>query len=91
MRIRQIYYSSRFEQLFRKLPRQLQARALITERYFRLNPFHPSLRTHKLHGKLEGSWGISITGRYRIIFKPLPDGDVLFVSVGPHSIYSDTF
>lgn len=87
MRIRAIYYSSRFEKLFRKLPQSVQERAVITERRFRENPFHPSLRTHQLQGKLKGLWSISITMNYRILFRSLENGDVLFVSIGPHSIY----
>lgn len=65
----------------------MQEHAVITEKRFRENPFHPSLRTHQLQGKLKGLWSISITMNYRILFRPLENGDILFVSIGTHSIY----
>ena len=52
-----------------------------------LNPFHPSLRLHKLRGKLEGLWSISIDRKYRLIFKALENGVILFISIGLHAIY----
>ena len=32
------------------------------------DPFHPSLRSHKLKGKLEGSWACSVGYDLRILF-----------------------
>ena len=87
MRVRSVYYSASFGELFRKLPREIQDDAVEAEKRFRDNPFHHSLRTHKLKGRLEGYWSISITRKHRIIFSPLDNGDILFVSVGTHSIY----
>jgi addiction module RelE/StbE family toxin len=87
MVVREIYYTSRFEKQFKKLPRVVQEKAVATEYRIRSNPLHPSLRLHKLSGKLEGLWSISITNSYRIIFESLEDGDLLFISIGLHSIY----
>ncbi|OGC82237.1 MAG: hypothetical protein A2V81_00580 [Candidatus Abawacabacteria bacterium RBG_16_42_10] len=67
----------------------MQEKAIKAEKLFRSNPFHPSLRLHKLKGKLFGLWSISIDRRNRIVFKPLNDGVILFVSIGAHSIYED--
>jgi hypothetical protein len=36
---------------------------------FSKNPFNPSLRTHKLTGKLEGLWAFSVAFDCRVIFK----------------------
>lgn len=33
------------------------------------DPFHPMLRTHKLHGKLEGSWACKLGHDLRIVFE----------------------
>jgi len=33
------------------------------------NPFHPTLRTHKLKGELEEIWSCSINYQYRILFE----------------------
>jgi len=87
MQVHRILYEAPFQKQFRKLPLPIQQRAVKTEKLFRINPFHPSLRLHELKGKLEGLWSISITTSYRIIFGALDNGDVLFISIGTHSIY----
>lgn len=87
MQVHRILYEAPFQKQFRKLPLSIQQRAVKTEQLFRTNPFHPSLRLHKLKGRLEGLWSISITMSYRIIFDALENGDILFISIGTHSIY----
>ncbi|MFC1616235.1 type II toxin-antitoxin system YafQ family toxin [Patescibacteria group bacterium] len=87
MQKKEIHYNKKFEELFIALPKNIQKKACKTEKKFRDNPFHPSLRLHKLKGKLEGLWSISIDMKYRIIFKNMKDGNILFISVGMHSIY----
>lgn len=69
------------------LPKTIQKKAFKVEKLFRENPFHPSLRLHKLKGKLEGLWSISVDRKNRIIFKPLENGLILFISIGMHAIY----
>lgn len=51
---------------------------------FKENPNHPSLRTHKLSGKVENLWSISITMSVRIIYLRIGDELVLFVKIGTH-------
>lgn len=87
MRVKEIHYNDDFKGRFLNLPKSIQKKACKCEQLFRENPFHPSLRLHKLKGKLDGLWSISIDMKYRIIFKPLDDGVILFVSVGLHAIY----
>ena len=89
MQIKEIHYNNQFEDQFLKLPKTIQKKACKKEKIFKENPFHPSLRLHKLKGKLEGLWSISIDMKYRIIFKSLEDGVILFVSIGMHAIYED--
>jgi len=89
MQIKEIHYNNQFEDQFLELPKTIQKKACKKEKIFKENPFHPSLRLHKLKGKLEGLWSISIDMKYRIIFKPLEDGVVLFISVGMHAIYEE--
>lgn len=83
----EVYYSSEFKKQFKKLPAQIKAIAIAKEPIFKLNPFNPSLRTHKLSGRLHGLWSFSLDYKHRIIFRFLPDQTILFVSVGDHSIY----
>jgi mRNA-degrading endonuclease YafQ of YafQ-DinJ toxin-antitoxin module len=50
-----------------------------------LNPFHPSLRLHKLKGTLSGLYSASINLSYRITIEFLIAGRTIIpVAVGPH-------
>ena len=51
---------------------------------FSRSPFHQSLRTHRLSGKLEGLWAFSVTYDCRVVFKFLNGNEVLLVDVGGH-------
>jgi len=87
MIVKNIYYSKKFVKELKYLPKQITNLAIQKERLFIGNPLHPSLRLHELHGKFEGIWSISITSNYRIIFERMPNGDILFISIGKHDIY----
>lgn len=87
MQVREIFYSTNFQNQFKLLPLEIKKKAIKTEKTFRINPFYPSLRLHKLKGKLNGAWSISVDMKYRIIFKPMEKGEVLFISIGLHAIY----
>ena len=83
----EIQVSERFERNYRKLPKRIKERAKDKEAIFRTNPFHPSLKTHKLSGKEQGVWAFWINGSYRIKFIFLPNREVLFLDIGTHKIY----
>jgi mRNA-degrading endonuclease YafQ of YafQ-DinJ toxin-antitoxin module len=52
------------------------------------DPFHPSLRLHKLSGKLKSHWSIFLDLRHRVIFRHgEKSGEVILISVGTHAIY----
>ena len=87
MIVKNIFYSSKFAKEFKKLPKNIIKTAIEKEKLFKLDPLHPSLRLHELHGKFKGIWSISITAGYRIIFKRQKNGDILFISIGKHDIY----
>lgn len=89
MKIQSIHTNKAFGKQFKALPVNIQKKAVKSEKLFRANPFHPSLRLHKLKGKLKHLWSISLDRKYRIVFEPLEEGVVLFVSIGLHSIYED--
>lgn len=57
-------------------------------RLLEVNPNHPSLRLHKLKGKLADKYSVSITMSYRIIltFSVTEEGIVL-IDIGSHEIY----
>ena len=48
------------------------------------NPLHPSLRTHKLSGKLKGLWAFVVAYDCRVVFQFLDDQDVLLIDMGKH-------
>jgi len=77
-----------FEKHYRKLPKALKEAAKQKEVIFRENPLHPSLDTHKLHGKDAGAWAFSINRKFRIKFVFLTNDSVLFLDVGTHDMYS---
>ena len=73
------------EQKFLKKHPELVERYKKVLRLLELNPYHPSLRLHKLEGKLKGKYSVSITMAYRIIitFAVTEDG-IVFLDIGPH-------
>lgn len=51
---------------------------------FTENPFHPSLKTHNLCGKLKEYWAFSITYEYRLVFKFISEKKALLIDIGTH-------
>ena len=50
-----------------------------------LNPHHPSLRLHRLSGKLEGLQSISINLKYRITIEIIiTESDIVLINVGDY-------
>lgn len=82
-----IIYTSKFAREYKKLSLDVKIIAEENEKTFRQNPFDPSLKTHKLHGKLKDLWSFSIGYKYRIIFEFVDDNLVYFYGVGSHDIY----
>lgn len=86
MTIKNVYYPSRFRKSLRKYH---ASRRTITARIglFLREPFHPSLKTHKLSGKLEGFWSFSVIYHLRILFEFIDPESVGLVDIGTHEIY----
>lgn len=50
-----------------------------------LNPHHPSLRLHRLSGRLEGLQSISINMKYRITIEMIiTESEIVLINVGDH-------
>ena len=50
-----------------------------------LNPHHPSLRLHSLHGRLKGLSSVSINISYRVVLEFKINGsEILLVDIGSH-------
>jgi len=86
MRISNIYYHPQFRKSFSDLQENLQDIAKAKIILFKSNPFDPSFKTHKLHGKLKNQWSFTVKGQYRVvfIFKKM---DAIFLDIGNHDIY----
>ncbi len=54
---------------------------------FRQNAFHPSLKTHKLGGKLQHDWAYSVNDIYRIQFYFVNANTVVYLNVGTHETH----
>ena len=87
MRIKRIRYTSKFERNFKNLPRNVQKKSFKIEQIFRQDPFHPSLKTHRLKGPMREFYSFSIDYHYRIVFAFEDSNEVTFVDCGDHSVY----
>jgi mRNA-degrading endonuclease YafQ of YafQ-DinJ toxin-antitoxin module len=77
-------YSRQAAQFLKRHP-ELRQQYLKTLQWLEANPFHPSLRLHPLHGKLEGLHSVSINLSYRITLELLiQDEQIIPVTVGDH-------
>lgn len=86
-----IWTSSFVRALKRKTRRRAHLRERIEETLRSLadDPFHPSLRTHKLTGQLSGTWACSVTYDIRILFEFVEnpesgEEEILLLTVGTH-------
>ena len=48
------------------------------------NQFDPTLKTHKLHGKLKNYWAFSVDYDYRILFRYNEDSSISLINIGDH-------
>ncbi len=77
-------YIKRAKKFIKKHPEILQQYSK-TLKLLESNPFHPSLRLHKLHGKLSEMYSISINISYRISIYFLIEKDkIIPVDIGTH-------
>ena len=77
-------YLKRVKKFIKKHP-ELISQYEKTLKLLELNPNHPSLRLHKLHGKLSELYAVSINITYRISIYFLIDKDkIIPVDIGSH-------
>ena len=87
-----IFVSRSFLRKYKKLLKQnprLREKIKNQLSIFQDNPNHPSLRLHKLQGKMITDWSISVGQDLRLIFTNVKDG-ILLVDIGKHEeVYKD--
>jgi len=77
-------YSKRAIRFLKRHP-ELEQQYLKTLQLLEADPFHPSLRLHKLSGRLDGLHSVSINLSYRITLEFLiSDRELVPVNVGDH-------
>lgn len=82
-----IIRSSRFKRSFKKLPACIQNDFERRIKIFFTNPFHPSLRTHKLRGNLADYYGFYLRDGFRVLFDFEEPNIALLVNIGNHDDY----
>lgn len=85
------YKIVRTDEYFRKLKKFIKKHPDLLDRYTKtielleINPYHPSLRLHKLKGKLQVYYSISITMKYRIIIDfIIINNEIIPIDIGAH-------
>lgn len=77
-------YKKKLKKFFKKHPDMLDRYAkciFILEQ----DPYHPSLRLHKLKGKLSDFYSISVNMEYRVIIDfIIKDDEIIPVDIGTH-------
>jgi mRNA-degrading endonuclease YafQ of YafQ-DinJ toxin-antitoxin module len=70
---------------FRKKHPELREQYFKTLTILESNPFHPSLRLHKLHGHLQEYYSVSVHLQYRIMIDFVMKEDmIMLISIGGH-------
>lgn len=78
-------YNRRALRFLKKHP-ELRSQYLKALQLLEANPFHPSLRLHRLSGKLQELHSVSINLSYRITLELLiEDGQIIPINVGDHN------
>ncbi|NPA71755.1 MAG: type II toxin-antitoxin system mRNA interferase toxin, RelE/StbE family [Gammaproteobacteria bacterium] len=85
------YKIIRTDEYFKKLKKFIKKHPDALERYIKaielleINPFHPSLRIHKLQGKLREYHSVSINMKYRIVIDfVLTEKEIIPIDIGTH-------
>lgn len=86
MRSYKIFPSADFVKEFKKIPCQVQKKYYKKEKILKENPHNPSLKTHKLGGKLQDNFTFYVDYHYRVIFQVIKN-DIILLDIGTHEIY----
>jgi mRNA-degrading endonuclease YafQ of YafQ-DinJ toxin-antitoxin module len=86
------YKIIRSDEYFKKLKKFIKKHPEVLDRYIKtielleIDPYHPSLRLHKLQGKLRDYHSISITMKYRVVIDfIIKDNEIIPINIGAHN------
>jgi mRNA-degrading endonuclease YafQ of YafQ-DinJ toxin-antitoxin module len=85
------YKIIRTDEYFKKLKKFIKKHPDVLDRYVKMielleiDPYHPSLRLHKLKGKLRDYHSVSITMQYRVVIDfIIQDNEIIPIDIGTH-------
>lgn len=79
--------SKKFVKNWSKLNSKTKSETVEKIDIFLQDPYLPTLKTHKLTGKLKDFWSFSISHHLRIMFRFAEKNTVEFIDIGGHEIY----
>jgi mRNA interferase YafQ len=83
----EIIWGPRFKRTYKKKLKQypdLEQQLSAALKLFVKDPFHPTLKTHKLGGPLKGNYVFSLGYDLRVVFKFLNKNEVFLETIGTH-------
>jgi len=83
----EINFLPKFIKKFNLLESTLQNEVLKSIELLKDRRNHSSLKVHKLHGPLKGSYSFSVNYKIRIIFQYISKKEAVLLTVGDHQIY----
>lgn len=79
------------DEYFKKLKKFVKKHPNALSRYSKamelleIDPYHPSLRLHKLQGKLRVYYSVSVTMEYRIVIDfIIKENEIILIDIGSH-------
>ena len=86
MKVNSVFYSSSFKKSIKKYSsHRIKIEKVISK--FINDLFNPSLKTHKLTGKLSNCWSFSVDYHIRVLFEFIDAKSVGFIDIGTHEVY----
>ncbi len=82
-----IVWGPRFKRAYKRKIKQypeIKQQLSSALKLFIKDPFHPTLKTHKLGGQLKGNYAFSLGYDLRVVFQFLDKEEVLLETIGTH-------
>ena len=79
-----LLFHKRVKKELKRLPKNKRKQFYENLRLFAMNPHHPLLGTHALHGKYVGYMSMNVDGDLRAVYEVLSGDVVRFVAIGTH-------
>lgn len=82
-----INWSSHFKRSYKKLPVDIKKDFIQKIKIFVNDPWDPSLKSHKLKGKLQECYSFYLRDGYRVLFEFELTNEINLLDIGPHDKY----